>query len=114
MWNPFQELPTRHSDIDELFNQFFNLPSYKGGVGTRLTSWVPSMEGFEKDGQRPSPASSGHLDKVHVNGIKIGSFFPVHLDVDEVFIHQQGNFFILKGLILHDVAPMSGRISNAQ
>ena len=49
--NPFQELTTRHSDIDELFNQFFNLPSYEGGEGTRLTSWEPSMEGYEKDSQ---------------------------------------------------------------
>ncbi len=50
-WNPFQELTTRHSDIDELFNQFFNLPSYEVGVVTRQTSWVPSIEGYEKEDQ---------------------------------------------------------------
>ena len=50
-WIPLQELTTGHSDIDELFNQFFNFPSYESGVGTRQTSWVPSMEGYEKEGQ---------------------------------------------------------------
>ncbi len=50
-WNPFQELTIGHSDLDELFNQFFNITSYEGGVVSRQTSWVPSIEGYEKEGQ---------------------------------------------------------------
>jgi hypothetical protein len=54
------------------------------------------------------------LDRFHVYAVQIGSFLPVDLDVDKVFIHQIGNFFILEGFVSHYMTPMAGGISNAQ
>ncbi|MFQ5852107.1 MAG: Hsp20/alpha crystallin family protein [Candidatus Binatia bacterium] len=48
-WNPFQELTSWHRDIDELFNRFFRLfPAER--EESDLTSWLPPMEAYEKDG----------------------------------------------------------------
>ena len=68
----------------------------------------------EEDGHGPT-AMSGHcLDSSHVNGIYVWALLAVHLDTDERFIHHGGDFGILEGLALHDVAPVAGGVADAE
>ena len=50
-WNPFQELTSWHSDIDELFNRFFRFPLREEGIEGGVTSWWPPTEAYEKEGR---------------------------------------------------------------
>lgn len=45
--------------------------------------------------------------------IKIRTFFPVNLDIDEIAVHQRGNCRIFKTLPFHYMAPMAGSIAYA-
>lgn len=51
-----------------------------------------------------------YLNECHIDFVDVRSFLPVHLDVDEVFIHDFGNLFTLKRLPLHHVAPVAGGV----
>ena len=63
--------------------------------------------------QRPSALLLHHMHGGHVNVIDIRSFFPVYFDAYKVFIHQLCDHRILKTLLFHDMAPMTGRIAYA-
>jgi HSP20 family protein len=47
-WNPYQELSNWHRDIDDLFRRFFPGDNEETH---QMTSWLPTMEAFERDGQ---------------------------------------------------------------
>lgn len=49
-----------------------------------------------------------------VDGIEVGTLLPVHLDVDEVIIQQEGSFLVFKGLMRHDMTPVTRRVTNTQ
>ena len=70
--------------------------------------------GGEEDGHRPAAAARQHLDRLHVDGVQVGPFLPVHLDVDEILVHHGGDDVALEGLALHDVAPVAGGIADAE
>ena len=53
------------------------------------------------------------MNCAHVDGIDIGSRFTVDLDCDEVFVQEAHDLRIVEGLLLHHVAPMAGRIADA-
>ena len=61
----------------------------------------------------PSPAAGHCLHCIHINMIQVGSFFPVYLDIDEMFIHDRGRCLIFKTFPFHYMTPMTGRITNA-
>ena len=67
-----------------------------------------------KHRHRPAAAAGGHLHKGHIKLIQIGPFLPVHLDADEVGVHQGGDLFVLKGFVFHHMAPVAGGIADAQ
>lgn len=48
-----------------------------------------------------------HLNKRHVDLIHVGSLLSVQFDADKVVTENFANFFILKRLPLHDMAPMA-------
>ena len=50
----------------------------------------------KKHGHGPATMSGHHLDGAHVDLIEVRPFFTVHLDIDEVLIHQPGNLFVFK------------------
>ena len=68
----------------------------------------------EKDGQRPAAAARHHLNGAHIDLVEVRPFLPVDLDVDEVLVHHLRDGGVLEGLVLHNVAPVTGRISDAQ
>jgi hypothetical protein len=55
-----------------------------------------------------------HLNRAHVNLIKIWPFLSINFDVDEVFVHQTRNCFVLKRFVLHYVTPVTRGITDAQ
>ena len=66
----------------------------------------------EEDGHRP-PAVPGHGDDgVHVQAVDVGPLLAVDLDGDEVLVHQPSRAVVLEGLVLHDVAPVAGRVAD--
>jgi hypothetical protein len=55
-----------------------------------------------------------HLNSIHVDLIKVWSFFPIDFDIHKVIVHQPGDFFILKRFVRHHMAPVTRRITYAQ
>ena len=70
--------------------------------------------GREEHGHRPAAVPRHRLRGLHVDRVDVGTLLAVHLDADEVFIHEGSRRLILERLALHDVAPMAGRVANAQ
>ena len=68
----------------------------------------------EKHRHRPAAAAGQHLHRIHIDFVNIRAFFPVNLDIDEQPVHESGDLFVLKGLVLHDMTPVARRIADAQ
>ena len=69
----------------------------------------------QKHVERPAPSFPKHRLKTrHVDLVHIGPFFPVKFHADEVLIEKFRYLFILERLPLHHVAPVTGRIADAQ
>src|ERR687891_2792761 len=68
----------------------------------------------QKNRQRPTSCSSGKLASALINIIEVRTLLSVNLDVDEVLIHYLGNFVIFKGLMCHDMVPVTCAITNTQ
>src|SRR3972149_478576 len=63
------------------------------------------------DGQWPATAAGEPLADQHVSAVYIRSFLPIHLDVDEGFIHQGSYFLVFERFSFHYVTPVAGGIS---
>src|SRR4051794_36956507 len=63
--------------------------------------------------ERPTALPGSGLDECHVNLIHIRPFLAVHLDADKVFVQKFSHFLAFKRFAFHDVAPMTGRIADA-
>ncbi len=61
---------------------------------------------------RPAAAARCCLDESHVNAIHIGSLFTIDFNVHKLAIHDFGGASIFEGLMRHDVAPVTGGITN--
>ena len=68
----------------------------------------------EEHVQRPAALAARRLDEGHVDLIHVRPLLAVHLDADEVLVEEGGDRRALEGLALHDVAPMAGRVADAQ
>ncbi len=69
----------------------------------------------QEHGHRPAALAAIHRDGGgHVDLVEVGPLLAVHLDVDEVLVHQGGGRLVLEGLPLHDVAPVTGRVPDAE
>ena len=68
----------------------------------------------EEHGHGPAAAAGQHLHRFHVDGVQIRPLLAVDFNVDEVIVHDLGNGVVLKGLALHHVTPVAGRIADAQ
>jgi len=63
--------------------------------------------------QRPAATSLVEPDhRIHVDLVHVGPFLAVHLDADEVAVHERRGGFILEGFTLHDVTPMAGAVAD--
>ena len=77
-----------------------------------------AIKGFtvrgEEDAHRPTPLTGGGDNEVHVDTVQVGALFPVHLDADEIGIHDLGGSVILERFVGHHMAPMAGSVANAE
>ncbi len=48
-WDPTGELNSLQSEVNRLFNSFFDVPSTSAGNGATLRRWVPAMDLVETD-----------------------------------------------------------------
>ena len=46
--------------------------------------------------------------------VEVGPLLAVHLDADEVLVHQRRGRLVLERLALHHVAPVAGRVADAE
>jgi hypothetical protein len=68
----------------------------------------------EKYRHRP-PAMPRHpLHGCHIDFINVGAFLPVDFDCDVPIVEQLGDLLIFKGLMLHDMTPVAGCVTNGQ
>ena len=58
----------------------------------------------------PSAAARKRLGDGHVHLVDIGPLLTVDFNADEILIEQFRHLFIRKGLVLHDMAPVTGGI----
>ena len=68
----------------------------------------------EEHRHRPAAAAGHHLHRLHINGVQVGAFLPVNLDVDEMFVHQGGDGVVFKGFPFHHMAPVARGVADAQ
>ena len=69
----------------------------------------------EEDGHGP-PALAAVCGQRggHVDVVEIGPLLPVHLDIHKRAIHQGGDGLVLERLPLHHMAPVAGRVADAE
>src|SRR5205814_7519681 len=63
----------------------------------------------EKHRKRPSTVVAERVRGGLIDLIEIGAFFTINLDVDEKLVHERGRFRIREALLIHNMAPMTGR-----
>ncbi len=70
--------------------------------------------GQQPDAHGPAALTGHGLHGVHVDGVEIGAFLAVDLDVDKELVHQRRGLFILEALVLHDVAPVARAVADGE
>jgi hypothetical protein len=54
------------------------------------------------------------MQRRHVDLIDVGPFLAIDFDIDEQVVHHVRGRFILEALMRHDVAPVTGGITNRE
>ena len=70
--------------------------------------------GREPHAHRPAARARRRLHERHVDAIDVRPLFPIDLDRHEVAIERARDRRVLERLVLHDVAPVTRRISDRQ
>ena len=71
--------------------------------------------GRQEHGHRPAAlALVQRQGRGHVDVVEVGPLLAVHLDAHEVRVHERRDVLVLEGLALHDVAPVAGRVADAE
>ena len=71
--------------------------------------------GCQGHGQRPATRSAGqYLVSALVDPVEIRSFLTIHLDADKMLVHQRRDSVVLKGFMGHDMAPVTGGITDGE
>ena len=70
--------------------------------------------GRQEDGHRPAAVPGQRDDGVHVERVDVGPLLAVHLDVHEALVHERGRLVVLERLVLHDMAPVAGRVADGE
>src|SRR6185437_6498999 len=68
----------------------------------------------EEDGHRPATAARHADGGLHVERIHIGTLLAVHLDADELAIHDGCRALVLERFMRHDVTPMAGGVTDRE
>ncbi len=78
----------------------------------------PAVEGpavrRQKEREGPSAGAGHRLDRRHVDVVHVGPLLAIDLDRDEVAVERAGDLRVLERLVLHDVAPVTGRVADRE
>ncbi len=95
-----------------------NLAERRHPVGRLRREVGPAVErlavGREEEAHRPAALAGHRLDRGHVDLVQVRSLLAVDLHRDEVPVQVLGRGRVLEALALHDVAPVAGRVADAQ
>src|SRR5439155_5279751 len=67
--------------------------------------------GREEHGHGPAAVPAEGLYGLHVDRVKVGPLLAVDFDTYEVGVHQLRGVFVFKGLMRHDMAPVTGSVT---
>src|SRR5947209_8611941 len=87
------------------------VPIMWGEVGTTVER---ASIGCKKDSHGPATLLRQGLHCLHVNAVNVWPFFTVYFYRNKVLIHEGRNLLVLEGLALHHVAPVTGRVADAE
>src|SRR5882672_2433474 len=77
-----------------------------------------AKEGFELRGeehvQGPASLAGGRLHERHVDLVHVRPFLPVNFDADKMLVQEFGQLLFLERLAFHDMAPVAGRVTDAE
>ena len=85
-----------------------------GGRGEIGSAPDGSAVGRQEHGQRPAALLAGGMERGHVDLVDVGALLAVDLDVHEEVVHDRGGRRILEALVGHDVAPVTGSVSDGE
>ena len=68
----------------------------------------------QEDRHRPSAGSGRRLHERHVDAVDVRPLLAVDLDRHEAGVERVGDRRVLERLVLHHVAPVTGRVANRQ
>ncbi len=68
----------------------------------------------KKRGQRPSALAAHSAHGSLIPAVDIRPLIAIDLHRDEMFVHNRGNFRIIVGLAIHDVAPVAPHRANIE
>ena len=74
--------------------------------------WTPI--GREENGHRPSTLPCERLHRLHIDVVDVWTLFAVYLYRNKMLVHEGRDILVLEGFALHDMAPVAGRIANAE
>src|SRR5688572_23336864 len=81
----------------------------------KISARIERLEiGSKEDRHGPTTGPCHCHGGLHVNGIDIRALFAVDFDVDKVLVHESGDSFVFKRFMCHDMAPVTGGISDAE
>src|SRR6266404_1998864 len=63
--------------------------------------------------QRPAALPGGRLDEGHIDLVHVWPFLAIDFDADEMLVEKLGHFLALERFTFHDVAPVAGRVADA-
>ena len=63
---------------------------------------------------RPAASAGQRLHRRHVDGVDVGPLLAVDLDRHVVLVEERRDLGILERLLLHHVAPVAGRVADAE
>src|SRR5437763_16262392 len=87
------------------------LADFRCEIGSTIKR--PSV-GSEEDCHVPSTLTGKGLHCLHINAINVWSLLAVYFDRHKILVHDGRNLLVLKGFALHDMAPVTGRVANAE
>ncbi len=69
---------------------------------------------IEEHGHRPAAVAREREHGLHVEPVHVGPLLAVDLDAHETLVHERRGLGVLEGLVLHDVAPVAGRVADRE
>ena len=97
------------------FQQFLKANHPPSGALRKIRS---GKEGLlirrHKDAGRPATAAGKCLTKSHIDAVYVWTLFLVHLDGNKIPVQNLSRFLILKALMRHHMAPVTGAVADAE